>query len=234
MPRRSSRTPGCSFVKPAHVQLVDHGLVPRRLERPVALPVEARVDRRRSAASRPRRRRRRARRRRRRPAYGMHVGGVPATAPSIALAYGIEQELGRVEAVPVLGRVGPVDAVAVALARADAGQVAVPVERGALRSARTRCSRSSSSNRQSSTRSACSEKTEKFVPSPSQVAPSGNGRPGQTLPAQAPSLESIGPPARARRRRAAAAASSADHALAVPGASPRPRSRPALPTPEPP
>ena len=42
----------------------------------------------------------------------------------------------------------------------------------------TRVSRSSS-NRQSSTRSACSEKSEKFVPSPSHVAPSGNGFPAR-------------------------------------------------------
>src|SRR5215211_2062876 len=41
-----------------------------------------------------------------------------------------------------------------------------------------RCS--ASPKRQSSTHSAFSEKSEKFVPSPSQVAPSGNGRPGQT------------------------------------------------------
>jgi hypothetical protein len=40
---------------------------------------------------------------------------------------------------------------------------------------------SSSSNRQSSTCSAFSEKIEKFVPSPSQVAPSGKGCPGQTF-----------------------------------------------------
>src|SRR3954467_11855581 len=37
-----------------------------------------------------------------------------------------------------------------------------------------------SSNRQSSTRSAFSEKSEKFVPLPSQVGPSGNGVPGHT------------------------------------------------------
>src|SRR5436190_20076900 len=36
------------------------------------------------------------------------------------------------------------------------------------------------SNRQRSTRSACSEKSPKLTPSPSQVAPSGYGLPGQT------------------------------------------------------
>src|SRR5206468_2814992 len=39
----------------------------------------------------------------------------------------------------------------------------------------------SSSKRQRSTRSAFSEKIEKFVPGPSHVAPSGNGEPGQAL-----------------------------------------------------
>ena len=35
---------GVQLREAAHVQLVDHRLVPRRLELPVALPVEARVD----------------------------------------------------------------------------------------------------------------------------------------------------------------------------------------------
>ena len=56
----------------------------------------------------------------------------------------------------------------------------MPVERGRARVSSIRVSRSVSSKRQSSTRSAFSEKSEKFVPSPSQVAPSGNGCPGQT------------------------------------------------------
>ena len=42
-------------------------------------------------------------------------------------------------------------------------------------------SASSSSKRQSSTWWAFSEKIEKFVPSPSHIAPSGNGFPGQSL-----------------------------------------------------
>src|SRR4051794_28768096 len=37
------------------------------------------------------------------------------------------------------------------------------------------------SHRQSSTFDACSEKIAKFTPAPSHVAPSGYGRPGQTL-----------------------------------------------------
>src|SRR5262245_36824711 len=41
-------------------------------------------------------------------------------------------------------------------------------------------SASAESNRQSSTRVACSEKIAKLTPTPSQVAPSGYGVPGQT------------------------------------------------------
>src|SRR5688500_19635343 len=41
-------------------------------------------------------------------------------------------------------------------------------------------SASGESNRQSSTRVACSEKTAKLTPTPSHVAPSGYGAPGQT------------------------------------------------------
>src|SRR5512141_466789 len=42
-------------------------------------------------------------------------------------------------------------------------------------------SASTESNRHSSTRAACSEKIAKLTPTPSQVAPSGYGDPGQTL-----------------------------------------------------
>ena len=42
-------------------------------------------------------------------------------------------------------------------------------------------SASSESNRHSSTRVACSENSAKLTPTPSQVAPSGYGAPGQTL-----------------------------------------------------
>ena len=44
MPRRSSRTPGWSFGEPLDVQLVDHRVVQRRPGRAVVLPVERRVD----------------------------------------------------------------------------------------------------------------------------------------------------------------------------------------------
>ena len=87
-----------------HVQLVDDGLVPRRLEPPVALPVEAGID---HDAARHRGR-----------VVGVvghglgsglagavreRVRGLPAHAAVDRLRVGIEQQLGRVEAVPVLG-----------------------------------------------------------------------------------------------------------------------------------
>ena len=55
---------------------------------------------------------------------GQHVGRVPADLPVDRLRVGVEQQLCGVEAVPELGRVGPVHAEAVALAGPDAGQVA--------------------------------------------------------------------------------------------------------------
>ena len=116
------------------VQLVDDGLVPRGLERPVALPVEAGVDDdaaghrdrvvglvRHLAPVRPGRPVREG------------VRGLPAHAAVDRLGVGIEQQLGGVEAVSALGCVGAVHAQAVALARADAGEVAVPVEGRPLR-----------------------------------------------------------------------------------------------------
>ena len=159
---------------------------------------------------------------------GQHVGRVPVDAALDRLGVRVDQQLGRVEAVALLGVVGAVDAVAVALAGADARQVAVPVVRGALGDARCAPRCRSSSNRHSSTRSACSEKSEKFVPSPSQVAPSGNGAPG---PARVASLIAISAPgARGQAHAAVARASrscvaSATRAPARPGpCARRPRS----------
>ena len=119
--------------EPLHVRLVDHRLVPRRAEQPVALPVERRIDdhalRDRGgvvlvvglevgvvAAGHVRQRRR----------------GLPADRPLDRLRVRVDQELARVEAVPFLGSPPPVDPVGVALSGPDAGQVAVPVEGGAL------------------------------------------------------------------------------------------------------
>ncbi len=116
------------------VHLVDDRLVPRRLEQPVALPVEGRVDHdalrhrdrvvlavgdeiRLLAVGRVRRDPRR----------------VPVDAALDRPGVGVDHELRRVEPVALLGGVGAVHAVAVALPGADPGQVSVPVERGTLR-----------------------------------------------------------------------------------------------------
>ena len=110
-----------------------------------------------------------------------HVRGAVVDRALDRLRVRVDQQLRRVEARARLGLVRPVHAVAVALAGPDAGQVAVPVERGALGQLDRASRVPSSSKRQSSTRSAFSEKSEKFVPWPSQVAPSGNGLPGPDL-----------------------------------------------------
>ena len=180
-PRRSSRTSGWVAGEALDVGLVDDRVGERGARRAVALPVEDVVDddatwgrrrrrpRRRAPGRRPRRPRlsggRRAARWRRRPAH--HAVD--------RLGVGVDQQLVGVEAVALLGRVGPVHAVAVALPGPDAGQVAVPVVRRARRRRRSRVSLPSSSNRHSSTRSACSEKSEKLVPCPSQVGPEREG-----------------------------------------------------------
>ena len=64
--------------------------------------------------------------------YGQDVRRVPAHGAVDLLRVRIDQELRRVEAPPRRGVVRPVHAVAVVLAGPDAGQVAVPAERGAL------------------------------------------------------------------------------------------------------
>ena len=84
------------------------------------------------ASRRPRRRARGRRRRRRSGTYGSTLASFQLIDAVDRLRVGVDQELVVVEAVALGGRVGAVDAVAVALARADARQVAVPVERGAL------------------------------------------------------------------------------------------------------
>ena len=91
---------------------------------------------------------------------------VPVDRPLDRLGVGVEEQLGRVAAQP-LGRVpGPVDPVAVALAGADAGQVGVPAV-GVDLLERHHASRCRRRRRGKSTRSATSEKSEKFVPAPS-------------------------------------------------------------------
>ena len=168
-----------------HVGLVDDGAVPRGAGAPVVAPREGRVDRPGTWASRrpshggrwsgPRRRRRRCSRTVRRTTW---IG------PRDRLGVGVDEQLVPVEAVSVLGLVGAVDPVAVEGARAHVGEVGVPdpVGRlGQLDASRYGTPASASSNRHSSTAVACSEKSAKLTPPPSQVAPSGWGLPGQTL-----------------------------------------------------
>jgi hypothetical protein len=113
-----------------HVGLVDDGLLPRRVRVPVVAPVEERVH-----------------------DDGLrHVGGavalvhdevllaegvaedavVPVDLAVDRLRVGVDEELARVEPVAGGRLVGAVHAIAVALARADAGQVDVPGQRGVL------------------------------------------------------------------------------------------------------
>ena len=71
-------------------------------------------------------------------AVGRHVGqdvGVvgPVHHALDRLGVGVDEELVGVEALALVGRVGPVHAVAVALPGPDPGQVAVPVVRPARR-----------------------------------------------------------------------------------------------------
>ena len=166
----------------AHVRLVDQRLVVGGARLPVVGPVEVRVDH-------------HAARHERRAVAGVHrrritglVGKqrrVPAQPALDGLAVGVQQQLGRVAAVAAGRVIGPVHPVAVALAGADAGQVAVPdeaVDLGQLDPGLARPvsaaggapeGSASPSYRHSSTRSATSENRAKFVPDPSQVAPSG-------------------------------------------------------------
>ncbi len=116
------------------VRLVDDGLRPRRAEQAVALPVEAGVD---------------DERLRDRLGVvlvvGLEVGDVgvvgdvgqrarllPLDLALDRLAVRVDEQLAGVEAVALLGQVRAVHAVAVALARADVRQVAVPVVGRAL------------------------------------------------------------------------------------------------------
>src|SRR3954469_17734021 len=96
---------------------------------------------------------------------------------------GVGKQLVPVPAQPSVRVERPVDPEPVTLTRTHTRHVAVPDVVGHL-SSRTRCSvpplpSAGSSNRQTSTLSACGANSAKLVPSPSQVAPSGVGRPGQ-------------------------------------------------------
>ena len=78
----------------------------------------------------------------------------------------------------LFGVVVPVHPVPVELARAQPPPGSRARRRRRVPVARDGSRRQPSSNRHSSTASAVCENTEKFVPDPSQVAPSGYGSPG--------------------------------------------------------
>ena len=113
------------------VRLVDDGLGPRRVGRRVVLPVEVRID---DDALRDRID----------VVFVVHLGvvaagdvgedvrRVPEDRPFDRLRIRVDEQLVRVETVPARRVVRPVDAVAVALSRPDAGDVAVPVVRGVV------------------------------------------------------------------------------------------------------
>src|SRR5229473_835507 len=97
--------------------------------------------------------------------------------PSIARAYGSSSSLYRLQRFPSAGLYGPCTRKPYRWPGATPG--AYPCQVKPVTSGRsTRVSLPASSNRQSSTRSASSEKREKLVPAPSNVAPSGYLRPG--------------------------------------------------------
>ena len=159
--------------QPLHVGLVDDRLVVGDLQRPVALPVEERVDH---------------------DAVG-HVRGrvvvvarvrvaevvaeqrlVPVDLAGGCLGVRVEQQLVGVAPDALRGVPRAVHPVAVALTGLHRGQVAVPnvgVDLGELDPRLVVAPRGSTSNRHSSTRSATSLNSAKLVPLPSNVAPSG-------------------------------------------------------------
>ena len=160
---------------------------------------------------------------------------VPAQLAEQRLGVGVDQQLVRVEAVAVRRVVGAVHAVAVELARPHVRQIAVPDLVGDIPAAR--CGRVSrlpfGSNRQSSTFSALAEKSAKLTPPPSQVAPSGWGRPGSTrrLAMDADELLSGVLEDRSWRAAARSATSEAERPCHGDGSA---QTAPALPTFEPP
>ena len=111
--------------QPAHVRLVDDGLVVGGLRGPVVAPVEERVDD-------------HVLRHVRRAVRGVPLPGVgelvveqrlvPADLTLDRLAVRVEQQLGAIAAPPARGVVRPVHPVAVPLPGRDTGQVAVPHE----------------------------------------------------------------------------------------------------------
>ena len=104
----------------------------------------------------------------------------------------VEQQLGRVEAVArTAGRTGRGRGSRSAGRRADARQVAVPVERRCARSARRTSRRRRRRTGTARRARRARRRSRSSCRSPSQVAPSGNGAPGQTS-ISAPALPASG------------------------------------------
>ena len=110
---------GVQIRQPLDVGFINHRLAPRRARRLIAAPVVMQVDH-------PRLRRYR----RAVATIGNAIAAVETfivRQPAVYLmAAGVKQQLRRVEAVPLRWVPGPVDAVAVAQARPDIGEPAVP------------------------------------------------------------------------------------------------------------
>ena len=111
------------------------------------------------------------------------VGVAPAQLALQRLGVGVEQQLVRIEAVAGGGLVGAVDAIAV-----EQAGIAPPADsrarpRRCIPAARCARSRAGPRGRTGTARpwSACAENRAKLTPLPSQVAPSGCGRPGHTV-----------------------------------------------------
>ena len=124
------RDPGMAQGQAADMRLVDHRLVIRRSRRPVTRPVEIRVG---NDIARHERGAVAGADRLRRAGPAGEQGLVPAHLARDGLAVRVEQQLRRIAPVTAVRRVRAVHAIPVALARADAGQVAVPdVDLGGL------------------------------------------------------------------------------------------------------
>jgi hypothetical protein len=111
--------------------------------------------------------------------YGRTFAASQRIGPLDRLGVRIDEQLVRVEAVALVGRVGAVDAEAVALPGPDAGQVAVPLQDGALGERDALLVVVVVEQAQLDALAVLAEDREVRAV-PSHVAPSGNGLPGQT------------------------------------------------------
>ena len=206
----------------AHVRLVDDRLAPGHAGRLVVAPGEGVVDhaafRHAAGVVAPVERQVLARRCRRGSRNGRRSSAARRAAPwrrdRAAACCGLKRW-------PARGLVGAVDAVAVEQAGAGLGQIAVPDLVGVLRQRDALRSRAGPRGRTGTARpwSACAENSAKLTPLPSQVAPSGCGRPGHTVISAAAiqrcSMRLVLENHRRQRRQGEATASAAGRASAT-------------------